>query len=248
MSTPELKLTDKLWFAMHDKIKIGGGSFLAAKPRGIGLAAALLAELLMLGSLLLDEDGVLFAQWVWRGQKEVPLAANDKHGLQPTPFVPRTPEREPALDPIIDLVVAEEQPYNVRDWITFLAQGRDQGGCRAEELVLTRLERTGYVMLQVRTRLLRRPVERMVPKDSAYSGNPANRISTALHRGQQLDHCDLVLADLIVETGLHQHALATLAPAEYAALSEQLKDLPRPLRDLLHATQAAIGDAAITRR
>ncbi|GID33447.1 GPP34 family phosphoprotein [Paractinoplanes brasiliensis] len=127
------------------------------------------------------------------------------------------------------------------EWLSYLAY---QG--RAETLVVDRLARVGLARPKQERRLLRAPTTTFVPHDSVASGTPANRLSIALQGRERLGRSQLCLAALILATGLHHHAFATLNPADRSYLSDELqRGLDEPSRELLRAADAAVGEAAM---
>jgi hypothetical protein len=74
-------------------------------------------------------------------------------------------------------------------------------------------------------------------------------VRTAIGRGELLGVPDLVLAGLIVATGLDQHVFVTLDARERGRLTDQLRRrLPAMLRELVGHAEAAVGDAVMARR
>ena len=127
------------------------------------------------------------------------------------------------------------------EWLSYLAY---QG--RAEGLVVDRLSRVGLARAKQERRLLRATTTSFVPHDSVASGTPANRLSVALQGRERLGRSQLCLAGLILATGLHHHAFATLDLADRSYLSDELRrGLEEPSRELLRAADAAVGEAAM---
>lgn len=88
-------VADDLYLLSHDDRT--GRPYLGLRPLGIGLAGALLAELMLTGSIGLRRDGVIVAY-----------------------------RRRPADDlgrRVRDQIAAEGEPHLVRDWLLFLARG-----------------------------------------------------------------------------------------------------------------------------
>jgi pheromone shutdown protein TraB len=81
------------------------------------------------------------------------------------------------------------------------------------------------------------------------AGWPATRIRTKVSRDEQLDVADLLLAGLILATGLDQHVMATLNSRDRTRLFEQFRRLfPAMLQQLVAHAEAAVGDAVMARR
>jgi hypothetical protein len=87
-------IADDLYLLGHDDRT--GRPFLGARPLGIGLAGALLAELMLGGSISLHRDGVIVAHRRWPA---------DDLGRR-----------------VRDQVAAEGGPRPVRDWLLFFAR------------------------------------------------------------------------------------------------------------------------------
>jgi hypothetical protein len=88
------RVADDLYLLGHDDRT--GRPLLGPRPLGIGLAGALLAELMLGDSISLQRDGVIAAHRRWPA---------DDLGRRAR-----------------DLVAAERQPHPVRDWLLFLAR------------------------------------------------------------------------------------------------------------------------------
>jgi hypothetical protein len=213
-SPPQLPLADDLFLTAHDTVK--GKSLLSPATLGLGLAAALLGELILWRRLDLA-DGIL------------------------TPLDDRPPA-DPAVTPVLEQILREPQHRQIRDWIAFLATGA------ATDLVARRLARYGLVHRQEKRGLLGTRVF-FVPTDSMTAGWPGSRVRTAVGRGELLDVPDLVLAGLILATGLDQHVFVTLDARERGWLTDQIRRrLPAVLRELVGHAEAAVGDAVMARR
>ena len=143
---------------------------------------------------------------------------------------------------VLEQLVKEAQHRKIRDWISFLATGV------ATDLVVRRLARAGLVHRHEKRGLLGTKVA-FVPVDSLTAGWPGSRIRTVTGRGELLDIPDLVLAGLMLATGLDQHVLITLEARERGHLFDQLRRrLPAMLQELVAHAEAAVGDAVMARR
>ncbi|SNY48963.1 GOLPH3/VPS74 family protein [Paractinoplanes atraurantiacus] len=152
------------------------------------------------------------------------------------------PTGDPAATAVLDQLLREGHHRAIRDWISFLATGI------AVDLVERRLSRAGLVQRQEKRGLFGSKVS-FVPSDSMIAGWPATRIRTFIGRGEMLDVPDLVLAGLILATGLDQHVFVTLDARGRSQLFDQLKRrLPAMLHELVSQTEAAVGDAVMARR
>jgi predicted nucleic acid-binding protein len=147
-----------------------------------------------------------------------------------------------ATTAILEQLMKEAHHRQVRDWIAFLATGV------ATDLVARRLARTGLVHRQEKRGLLGTKVT-FVPVDSSTAGWPGSRVRTIVARGEVLDIPDLVLAGLMLATGLDQHVLYTVDARERGYLFDQLRRrLPAMLLELIGHAEAAVGDAVMARR
>ena len=87
-------VADDLYLLAHHDVT--GKPVLQPRPLGIGLAGALLAELMLGGGICLRPDGVVLPGRTWPGDE---LARH-----------------------VRDLVAAEQEPHPVREWLLFLAR------------------------------------------------------------------------------------------------------------------------------
>lgn len=214
VSSPQLPLADDLFLTAHDTVK--GKSLLTSATMGLGLAGALLGELVLWRRLDVADGKIV--------------------------LIDDRPTGDPAATAVLDQLLREGHHRAVRDWISFLATGI------AIDLVERRLSRAGLVQRQEKRGLLSSKVF-FVPTDSMVAGWPATRVRTLIGRGEMLDIPDLVLAGLILATGLDQHVFVTLDTRGRGLLFDQLKRrLPAMLQELVGHTEAAVGDAVMARR
>jgi len=214
-SSPQLPLADDLFLTAHDTVR--GKSLLTPATLGLGLAAALIGELVFWRRLDLI-DGKLA-------------------------LIDDRPTGDPATTAVLDQLLREGHHRAVRDWISFLATGV------ATDLVERRLSRAGLVQRQEKRSLLGGPKVSFVPSDSMVAGWPATRIRTFIGRNELLDIPDLVLAGLILATGLDQHVFLTLDARGRGQLFDQFRRrLPAMLQELVAHAEASVGDAVMARR
>jgi Golgi phosphoprotein 3 (GPP34) len=215
-------LGNDFWLAAHDTVN--GKSRLPARHLGIGVAAALLGELMFTQNITLHQ-GRLYI-------RDVP-----------------TPD-DPALSPLLSQLIREESLKNpdappgqdVREWIAFLAADD-----RGNDLVVHRLAQQGLVVREERRGWTGRRTL-YLPRDSMVSGTPANLISTAILRREELDDAQLTVAGLFLATGLHQQALFMFEPPDLKELSRQLKTrMHDMLRELVHHAETAVGETVMIR-
>ncbi|GAA2617127.1 GPP34 family phosphoprotein [Paractinoplanes durhamensis] len=264
------RLADELWLAAYDSVS--GKPSIGVWPLGVGLAAGLLAELIRTEAVELWE-GELFRKAPlcgdpaldpllvkmeaeerdWSPVPSMQVAAEvgwgypPSHGQKWPSVVSERRSLRPAAREAWNLRPAEDgsrrrsRGHQVRTWMSYLAYEH-----RAERLVVDRLARAGLVRREHRRRFFGGAKPRWVPYDSVVAGTPASAISTALQRGLELPDEGLMLAGLLLATGLHHLALATLTPLERAALAEQMScGLHESMRHLLQAANAAVGEAAM---
>ncbi|WP_127503647.1 GOLPH3/VPS74 family protein [Actinoplanes solisilvae] len=213
-ASAQLPLADDLFLTAHDSVK--GKCLLSPATLGLGMAAALLGELVL-----------------WRRLDVVDGKIQ---------IIDDRPTGDPAATAVLDQLLREGHHRAVRDWISFLATGV------ATDLVERRLARSALVQRQEKRGLMGTKVS-FVPSDSMIAGWPATRIRTFIGRGELLDIPDLVLAGLILATGLDQHVFMTLEQRGRTQLFDQLKRrLPAMLLELVGQAEAAVGDAVMARR
>ena len=108
------RVADDLCLLAHDDVS--GKPFLQPRALGVGLAGALLAELLFAGAVRIRAGGI-----------EIPH--RDPDSDSPGDYVGRY---------VLSLLLAERESHPLRDWLLFL-------GADAENNVASRLARAGYV-------------------------------------------------------------------------------------------------------
>lgn len=198
--------------------------FYLAAHDGIG-ARALLSDRTLgvgLGSALIGE--LMF----W---DRLQLAGDRLHVVDPQPVA------DPALDVLLRQMVATPGPKGLARWVGHLAGGP------AAELVEQRMTVTGRMRVQTKRRLLTSTTS-LVLADPRSPGEPAARIRAHLSYNQDLGLADLMLAGLILATGLGDVVLDTCNPRDRARLSDQFRRrLPPSLGHLVAHARAAAGAA-----
>jgi hypothetical protein len=194
--------------------------FYLAAHDGIG-GRALLPDRTLgtgLGAALIGE--LMF----WR---RLHLNGDDLHVVDPQPT------GDPATSVLLRRMTATPGPQRLAQWIAHLATGS------AAELVEQRLVTSGRMRLETKRRLLSSTTS-LVLADAKSPGEPAARIRTHLSYNEDLDIADLMLAGLILATGLDEFVLDTCNPRDRARLSDQFRRrLPQPLGHLVAHTRAA---------
>lgn len=131
--------------------------------------------------------------------------------------------------------------HELGTWLSYLAYD-----ARAETQVIERLARRGLARRVEQRRFLRPASVVFVPCDSVAAATPANRISVAVQNRRRLDWSQLCLAGLIVATGLHHHALATLTSDDRSRLNDELRrGLDDQTRELIRAADITVAEAAL---
>lgn len=229
----QLSLADDLWMAAHDTPD--GRPVLHTKPVGIGLAAALLGELVVLnwiqevdgeGRLLLHKDAAQYAP-----PSDVALSGVLSQLIREHKSSQRESSRH-----------AASSTLSADDWIQHLhlSDGR--------RLVEQRLLADSHIHLETHRSLFRSARTVYVPSSSSTSGWPSARLKRSLAEGEELDEKDLALAGLIIAIGLESHALEGLSRRHRDFLSKQIQARMRPsLRQLIMRAESAVGRIALTR-
>ena len=229
----QLALADDLWMAAHDKPN--GGSLLQPKPLGIGLAAALLCELVLNNWIVeVDEAGMMHLH---------PEA--ERYGL---------PE-DVAASGVLSQLMQEAATLRSRnhrhsastglgvdDWIQHL-QAED--ACR---LVEQRLAGGSHVRQETRGGMFRASRTVFVPESSSTSGWPATRVKRLIEDGGEVTETDLTLAGLIIAIGLDREAFEGMGrrAREYLVRQTQAR-MRRQLRELILRAETAVGRIVMTR-
>ncbi|GIE77062.1 hypothetical protein Aph02nite_30120 [Actinoplanes philippinensis] len=148
-----------------------------------------------------------------------------------------TPTGDPATSAILQRLTRGPGPHGLGQWIAHLANGT------ATQLVERRLIAAGTLRLETKRRLLGSGTTSLVLADPKSPGEPAARIRTHLSYNENLDIADLMLAGLILATGLDAFVLDTCNPRDRARLSDQFRrNLPAPLAHLVAHTRAAAAE------
>ncbi|MGA6162256.1 GOLPH3/VPS74 family protein [Amycolatopsis magusensis] len=151
---------------------------------------------------------------------------------------PRLPRCE-VLGPALKDMVAEPESRVVRDWLRYL-------GRTAYESVARRLLGSGQLRV-VKSRLPWRP-DTYEPVDINAAAWPAARLSGPIARLDPVDTLDVVLAGLVIATGLDRYVFYTASPDARQYLERLVIELPAPLRVLVLETETAVGDAVLHHR
>jgi hypothetical protein len=212
MQGSRLLLADEFFLTAHDE---DGKALLSDRVLGLGLAAAVLGELIFSHRVSIH-DGLV--------------------GV-----VDRRPLSEPLGAWVLSQLLRESGHSHVRDWMSYLAK-------TAEETVGRRLVQEGQVRRLERQRLLRGRMVRYPPVNGNLATWPRARLYHDLTSRADLPDHDVVLGGLILATGLDQQVWWNLDQNARQHLMRLTKRLPPVLRELLATTDAAVGEAVLSRR
>jgi hypothetical protein len=225
-------LANDLWLAAHDTPR--GDSQLQPRLLGIGLGAALLAELTL-------------GNWIWIRDDRIYLNRDLDN------YVVDDDALGPLLDGMRDQVWHAEVRHHTEPgalelatWMKTPVQRRTASGDStlqagvAQELVELRLCREALIQQQQRG-LIRKKTA-WAPVNINVAGWPASRIRSSLRDGTPLSEQDLVLAGLLLAVGLAKSALADLRARHLEYLAQQTHATMRPgLHKLVVATETEVG-------
>lgn len=155
-------------------------------------------------------------------------------------IVDRTPPGDSLAHAILDQLIVEPQQHTLQTWLAFLSH-------TSTEQVAQRLLRAGHVRAQVTRRLMQRATI-YVPTDINTAALPGALLSTKLRRHEPLDYEYLCLAGFCAATGLDSYVLEGAPTATFDYLRHAVASLWAPMRELLHHTQAAIGNSVLAHR
>lgn len=158
--------------------------------------------------------------------------------------IDRQPTADLATSRVLERLVAMPGPHGLPQWIAYLPTIG-----LVTDLVEQRLTAGGSLRRETKRRLLS-STSSLVFTDPREPGEPAERIRTALSYNEPLDVSDLMLAGMILATGLDESVLATCNPRDRARLSDQFRrHLPEPLHHLVaHTRDVAVQTGGIGRR
>jgi hypothetical protein len=202
-------LADEFFLLAHDDVS--GKPRLHPRVAGIGLASALLGELILFGRIRIQGGDLVVV------------------------------ERRPVDDGLTNRVfvaIAGRRPQPVSTWLATLAE-------TARDDVAARLAADGVVS-RVSSRWPGRG-DRWVPADMSTAAWPAARLRMVLTHDEAPPVPDVALAGLALACGLASYLLWDTGPQVRDHLDRLLSDLG-PVRDLIAHTEAAVGNAVMSRR
>ena len=223
-------LANDFWMATHDRRD--GKPALSPPVLGIGLAASLLCELVMLNWVTVDREQLV---------------------LHPQAFHTQYPD-DTAQSGVLEMLMKEvtlqegrhrsgpEIVLPVSDWIAHLQSGP------AAQLVEDRLVKAAVVRRETHRPLFRAAQDVYVPVSINDSGWPALRLRIALKEGTALSEQDLTFAGLLLATGMQKSAFADLGGREFEFLAHQTAAAMRAaLRALVVCAETAVSRIVMTR-
>lgn len=212
-------LADQYYLIAHEDRT--GRSRLHPRATGLGLAAALLAELVLEGRIGID-DGDLY-------------------------IIDQRPPRDALEHDILDFLCAQPQHRDVHTWLAFLSQ--DAALRVAERLMrVGAVEMVTRRRMLGSTQVLYMPNSARQRNAAAWA---STRVANMLVRGMELNVSDRMLVGLVVATGLTRHVMYgfEMYPHIYHALPSMIASLPDDLRELVECTESSVGSAlAVGRR
>lgn len=213
------RVADDLYLMAHDDRS--GKPLLDRRPLGVGLAAGLLAEL-MLGEPPAIRLGRGTSVWI-------------------APHVTATAIGRNVL---LRQIAAEPAPLPVRDWLEFLEGADDKSS--AATRVGARLEEAGYLTtVRRKVNVPGRPVRR-VPGDPNWAITPISRAGAALDQRRPPSQYAAVLAGLAAACGLEfrlsQYLTGGRSPEDVTAC------LVPDLRTLITQTRITVSRAVLSHR
>ncbi|GIH72912.1 GOLPH3/VPS74 family protein [Sphaerimonospora thailandensis] len=232
-------LANDLYFVIHDDRT--GRMRLHPRLTGLGLAAAIVGELMLAGWITIR---------LAAGQARLAPVGTPPGGVVSAPgTAPRGTVMVGAVGavgvaPPADVVtrsalahISAEPAHSLQTWLQFLAR-------TAHADVAARMTEAGLLRRPPGRRLPRR-ARPQAPVDPNTALWPVGRLNLAIQRGQRLDTREALLLGLVVATTV---ARTVLWEPDSRHLSDSIATLPAPFRELIAQTKAAVGDAVISPR
>jgi hypothetical protein len=211
-------LADQYFLIAHEDRT--GRSRLHPRATGLGLAAALIGELMLLGRVRLVGG-------------EIGVASQEPPG-------------DALAHNVLDLLIAQPQHRELRIWLAFLAQ--DAAVRVGERLAragvvepVTRRRLTGSTTTHYM------PMNSDQRNAAAWA---SARLANMLVQNRANEMGDRLLAGLVVATGLTRHVLWDIDTQRYALmhLYSIVDTLPYHLRELVEHTEASVGSVLVAGR
>ncbi|MDR6323221.1 GOLPH3/VPS74 family protein [Actinoplanes couchii] len=206
-------LADQYYLIAHEDRT--GRSRLHPRATGLGLAAALLAELVLEGRVGINDGELL--------------------------VLDQRPPRDALNHDILDLLNTQPQHRDMRTWMAYLAQ--DAGLRVAERLMrVGAVEMVTKRRMLGSTQVLYMPNTARQRNAAAWA---STRVANILVRGMELNLPDRTLVGVVVATGLTRHVMYGFEnyPHIYHALPGMIASLPSDLREIVECTESLVGSA-----
>ncbi|GLL07225.1 GOLPH3/VPS74 family protein [Dactylosporangium matsuzakiense] len=244
---------DSLWLLAHDAGT--GRAYLGPRVLGLGLAGALLAELVLGGLVRIDGGlvydgglqpylrrvkhyarGLYIVGWcplsyrpVHRADADTPCPRCLVEGVEEMP--------EPMMRQLRQRIAAERRPRSVADWLTVFSQD-------APERVAERLAQDGWLFRQSYRTLLGQRRERWLAVQYLEADKPAWTLRKVVQGEQPADLHHRVVAGFVEALGLSHTVFGDAREARDAVAALQAQLSP-PLRYLLEQTKTVAADAVM---
>ncbi|RZS30538.1 Golgi phosphoprotein 3 GPP34 [Herbihabitans rhizosphaerae] len=141
---------------------------------------------------------------------------------------------------VLSHLMNEDDVSSVTPWLRYLAAD-------AYDQVGTRLVHSGHAHRRQARRLLRTvTVFDLVDPNTA--AGPVARLSSRLHARHPLSLLDATLIGLMAATGLEKEVTRDAPVPAHRLIPDLVGRLPPPLRELVAATETAVGDAVLSHR
>lgn len=225
-------IADDLWRIAHEDLN--GARRANSRVIGLGLAGALLCELVLAGQIHLTPDALWLTEKVQEALAS-PAAVSARERFGASSLLP-----DRIADELLTVILGEAEPLPVETWLEYLAS-------RATEKVVRRLLDANHVTKKSSRFGLRREATYQ-PVDQTAAAWPAARLLTPLRQRTAPDYVDMVLLGLCRETGLHRWLFAGQPSAEVARLLSLPDGLPAPFPLLWERLDSLVSSSASSLR
>lgn len=225
-------VADDFWRISHEDR--AGARRADARVVGLGLAAALLSELVLAGQVYLTPGSMLLTEDV-KAALNSPAAIGPRERFGAASILP-----DRIADELLTVILGEHEPLPVEVWLEYLAS-------RAAEKVARRLHDAGHVEMVASRRRLRREVVYR-PVDDIAAAWPAARLLIPLRQSAAPSEIDVVLNGLCRSTGLYRWLFAGQPAGPVARLLALPDGLPAPFPLLWDRLDALVSASASSLR
>jgi Golgi phosphoprotein 3 (GPP34) len=216
-SHPRHLLADELFLAAH---RDDGKPRLSQQAMRIGLAGALLGEVVLAGNARIDTR-----------RREIAVVKTD-------------PPASALTHAVLDQLVGAPETA-IRDWLNALGQN-DASGNNAYSRVADRLISAGVVRAANSAGLWHRSTV-YPPNDANEDISAQVRLFGRLSKKKPLDPDDVLLVGLAIATDLDRYLFQDLDSEGHRYLRVLLQTVPPALRCLITETKSAVGNAVLNR-